>query len=82
MTDLSSPSGRRARRETTVRVFWHSRDLVEDQVAPARYGYDVTYVLVWRPQLGYWRLRLLGVLFAYLLPSRPEQVVTYARWVG
>ena len=81
-TSPSGFGGTMARRETAVRVYQHARQLVEDQAAMAGYGYEVLAVTMWRPRSGYWRLILLGFIFAYTFPPRPELIVTYGRWIG
>ncbi len=82
MTPPISFSRPPARRETTVRTYQHARHMVEDQASMAGYGYEVLDIMMWRPRPGYWRLILLGFIFAYTFPPRPELIVTYGRWKG
>lgn len=69
------------RAETMVRVYKKPDDFHKDAVKLAKDGWGVAHMMERRPRQGCARVVLMGFLFAFLFPPKPEIVVTYERAV-
>ncbi|MGB3328917.1 MAG: hypothetical protein WBA46_08180 [Thermomicrobiales bacterium] len=69
------------RKQSVVRVYTNSRDYAEDIVRFADEGWSVESVTERHPRRGCGRILLMGVIFAWIFPPKPELVVTYSRVV-
>lgn len=69
------------RKETVVRVYTSPKDFERDTPRFAAEGWIVASVTHRQPRRGCGRILLMGVIFAFIFPPKPELVVTYERTV-
>ena len=67
-------------RETLLRTYRHSDDMVRDSAGLAGQGFEVIGMMTFRRRAGWLRALLLAPIGSYFFPPRPEIIVTYARY--
>lgn len=69
------------RTESMVRVYTKPSDYSKDAAKLASDGWIAGNVTERQPRRGCGRILLMGVVFAFIFPPKPELVVTYTRTV-
>lgn len=67
------------RQESMVRVYTKPEDYSRDAAKLAKDGWVAAQVTERQPRRGCGRILLMGVIFAFIFPPKPELVVTYTR---